>query len=504
MNLGQTRTRLVTAGAALTAVALIAGCGSTYRSVVTPIQQSGPTPQPSSFVAVVSASSTSAPGIATLVDYSGDTIMAQAPIGPGPLLFALDGTGTTGYTVNSDSTLTNFPVNSSSLQAKNVTYSTLAGSANPIGLFAPVAGLWAADLAGSDVDVFTSSPATLKLTIPVAPVPVMVIGATSIGERNYAISQVIDSNGTDCNTAPAAVAQNGLVTPIEISQNTADTAIAVGKCPVYALPSSDGRRLFVLNRGSDTVSVINIQTNTLDSCTPFANQSGQTVNCHPLLPLSTAAVTATGIAPPNGTTGMTSVAGPVYAEYNTATSQLVVANYDGSTISIIDVSLDEYGNDSATFGTTYTVKVGNNPAAVTVLYDGSRAYTANQTDGTVTVVNLSSRTVEKGGASALPVMGHPRSISSTQNSEYGKVYVSSPDSNFLTILTTTTDLVDTTIPVEGNIVDMHTTTQNGSSGNAGNVSRKPGYGLPCYLPDTATTKYSASLATCQAMPVPAS
>jgi DNA-binding beta-propeller fold protein YncE len=90
---------------------------------------------------------------------------------------------------------------------------------------------------------------------------------------------------------------------------------------------------------------------------------------------------------------MTATAGPVYAEYNAATNQLVVANYDGGTISVIDVSLDEYGNDSATFGTTFTIPVGKNPASVTVLNDGSRAYTANQADGTVTVVNLSSHTV---------------------------------------------------------------------------------------------------------------
>ncbi len=37
---------------------------------------------------------------------------------------------------------------------------------------------------------------------------------------------------------------------------------------------------------------------------------------------------------------MTAIAGPVYAEYNAATSQLVVANYDGGTISVIDVSLE--------------------------------------------------------------------------------------------------------------------------------------------------------------------
>jgi len=197
---------------------------------------------------------------------------------------------------------------------------------------------------------------------------------------------------------------------------------------------------------------------------------------------------------------MTTIAGPVYAEYNIAQSLLVVANYDGSTISIIDVSLDEYGNDSATFGTTYTVPVGKNPASVTVLYDGSRAYTANQTDGTVSIVNLSSHSVEK---AALAVVGHPRTVVSTQNSSYGKVYVASPDSNVLTIIGTggtDPDTVDTTVLVEGNIVDVRVSSQNGSSGNSNIVSRVPGYGQPCNLPlsDFApTTSINLTLANCQ-------
>jgi DNA-binding beta-propeller fold protein YncE len=34
----------------------------------------------------------------------------------------------------------------------------------------------------------------------------------------------------------------------------------VGKCPVFAVESPDGKRLFVLNRGDDTISVINART----------------------------------------------------------------------------------------------------------------------------------------------------------------------------------------------------------------------------------------------------
>ena len=177
----------------------------------------------------------------------------------------------------------------------------------------------------------------------------------------------------------------------------------------------------------------------------------------------------------------------------------MVANYAGNTISVIDVSLDEYGNDSATFGATYTIPVGNNPASVTVLFDGSRAYTANQTDQSVTIANLSSYTVEK----TLPVTGYPRTVVSTQNSSYGKVYVGSPNTDYLTILRTDQDIVDTTILLEGDIVDVRVSTQNGSSGNSNVLSRIPGYGQPCNLPPgvMATTYPSGyTLANCQKQP----
>jgi len=266
----------------------------------------------------------------------------------------------------------------------------------------------------------------------------------------------------------------------------------------------------VLNRGSDTISVINVQYCTINTCVPFLNQAGRQVTCHPTLPLSQAAVNATN-APANcnitsdptcslpADGGLPPTAGPVYAEYNAAKNLLVVADYDGGKISVIDVSLDEYGNDSATFGTTYTIPVGTNPASVTVLQDGSRAYTANQADQTVTIANLSSYTVEK----TLPVTGYPRNVVSTQNSTYGKVYVASPNSNFLTILRTDQDIVDTTILLEGDIVDVRVSTQNGSSGNNNNVSRIPGYGQPCNLPPAVmTSTYGASytLANCQKQP----
>jgi YVTN family beta-propeller protein len=486
---------------------LVVGCGAGYRPVITPINPSGPGSQPGSFAAVVSTPSPTSAGVVTVIDYAGDTVVAQAPIGPNPSSFSMDETGGNGYTVNSDGTITNFPI-SSQLQQKFVQYTTLPTTSNVVNLFSPSATLWAADLDKSVSDVLTGIPATFKLAVPVASTPLLVMGPAVLGQRNYAITQGFnDASGVSCNVAPRSVGSLGEADAIETSTYTVSARIPLGKCPVYAVQSFDARRLFVLNRGDDTVTVINSQNNTLDACTPFQNQDGQLVNCHPSLPLSLSAVSTinAGCAgstlppcggPPNGTAGMTDIAGPVYAEYNAVTQQLVVANYDGGTISVIDVSLDVYGNDSPTFGTTFTIPVGTNPASVTVLNDGSRAYTANQADGTVSVVNLASHTLTK----TLPVNGHPRTVVSTQNSIFGKVYAASPDSPYLTIIRTDQDIIDATVLIQGNIVDVRTSTQDGNRGNSNVVSRKPGLGQPCNLPPTLLPPASMTITNCTEMP----
>jgi hypothetical protein len=537
---GQGRALVAQVGAALAVSAFIAGCGNNNRPVVTPITPSGPPPQPTSNVVVVSSTGVSSPGVATIIDYSGDTIMAAAPIGPGPIAFTIDQAGSDGYTVNSDGTLTNFPI-STTLQAKFVFQSTLPFTAAPVNMMAPSAGLWAADLNGDVADVFGGFPESLKLSVPVgvasspATMPVSVFGPpTLVGLRNYVLSQNIpDTDTMTCTLAPASVTANGVATGIEIASNVADAPIVLdptassagtvnAKCPVYGVQSTDQKRFFVLNRGSDTVSVINSQNDTLDvGCPPptgCTNQNGQIYFTHPILPLSLSAVAATGVTPPNGTTGMKATAGPVDAVYNAATQQLVVADYDGGTVHVIDVSLDLYGNDSTTFGTTYTIPVGNTatpePASVTVLFDGTKAYTANQGDctpdcntsqnGTVSVVNLSTHTLEK----TLAVTGYPRTVVSTQNSEFSKVYAAAPDSPQLTVIEstpTTADQVDTTILVEGNVVDVRVTTENGTSTNSNYTSRVPGYGQPCNLPPAVlTAAYGASytLAECRLQSIP--
>ncbi len=298
MNYCQARVRLVQAGTLLTAAALVAGCGNNYRPAIIPINATGPAPQPTSYAVAVSAPSITTPGIATVIDYSGDSIMATAAIGIGPTTFTLDAGGFTGYTLNRDHTLTAFPV-STNLQDKLIQNTTLPPLAQPLNLYSPLAGLWAADLDGNLLDIFVGSPLTFLNSVPMAPTPVMVIGFGTTALRYFTLSQNIAApTGVECNISPTTQ-PIGEVTGTELSSYSSDPPIQVGRCPVYAVLSGDGKRLFVMNRGDDTISVINAQNDTLDTCSGLVNQAGQPVTCHPTLPLSLNALQATGITPPN-------------------------------------------------------------------------------------------------------------------------------------------------------------------------------------------------------------
>ena len=157
---------------------------------------------------------------------------------------------------------------------------------------------------------------------------------------------------------------------------------------------------------------------------------------------------------------------------------MITANYDSNTISVIDVSTDAFDNDASTFGTIHNVVVGNGPTSVTILQDGSRAYVANSKDSTISVVNLSSYTVEK--VIALPLnpdlsTPHPRMVASTYNYPTGKVYVTSQDSSNLVILRTDTDTIDATLQLQGNLINTRVSRQNaGLTTQIDNNSYSPG------------------------------
>jgi DNA-binding beta-propeller fold protein YncE len=452
---------------------LVAGCGNTYRPVVSAINPVGPAAQPQKFAVVISAPSSTAPGLVTFVDFAGDSVLITANVGVNPYYLILNSGGTIGYTLNGDGTVTSFGI-STQLLTSQIFQTTLLNSKNvlppslfPQGNFTYVAQpnsnpgtpFATPPLGRNSIAEFTGTPLSLQQELPIDPAfsPIYVAGVVN-ASRSFAINQAI-------NGGPGQVATIENTTTATIDTNP----ITVGRGPVYGVETADARRVFIMNQTDGTVSVINAQTNAFD------------------------------IVPAGATNPIPVGTSPLWADFAPTRNELVVANAgDGvnpGSLSIISIPLCntttqvtnpncDLNNpvDAVGFGTVLaTVPVGVNPRMVGVLQDGTRAYVVNQGDSTqpcgpavgsqpancsVSVVNLTTNTV----TSTIPLVttavvpgvtvtknGHPNYIAVTTGTPTGKVYVTSPESEFMTVIETDTDTVDTTIPLQGFGVSVRVT-----------------------------------------------
>ncbi len=425
----------------LAAVFGLAGCGNTYRPVVAAINPVGPAGQPQKYAIAVSSpvqtaagqncASSEASGLATIVDFSGDTVLITASLSAAPYYFNVNPSGTTGYTLNCDKTVNSFDI-STSLISSNVLFTTLLPGSNPVSILPLPTNSYIADPGLGAIDQLTGTPPALKQELPVSGSPIYVTGLNG-AERYYALNQ---------GTGGAA----GTASAIEATTNAISTTLPVGHKPVYGVTSGDGRRAYVLNQGDGTVSVINVISNALDS---FPNSANVLTSTIPV-----------GVA-------------PVWADFAPTRDEMVVLNEGNGTspgsLSIINIPLCSVNAlpanpncnannpiDASGFGQVIaTVPVGVNPIMVSVLSDGSRAYVANQGSGTISVVNLTSNTV----TATIPVNGHPAYLATTNAVPTGKVYVVSKDSTVMTVIETDTDTVDTTIPLQGYGISVRVTAQ---------------------------------------------
>jgi hypothetical protein len=465
---------------------LITGCGNNYRPVVSAINPVGPAAQPQKFAVAISSTGTPAnpstgapanptPGLLTFVDFSGDTILITANVGVDPYYLILNGGTTTnstaslGFTLNSDHTFTSFDIDTTLLTSQ-ILQTTLLPGANPVAILPAGLSTYVTDptlnLNQGNISQFTGTPLALRQQLAINPgfTPVYTVGIAS-APRVYPISRSL---------TPGAPGQ---ANTIESSSNTIDpTTIPLGVNPVYGVMTADAKRAFILNQGDGTASVINVQTNALDT-----------------VPTGATNPIALCVAP---VCNNPATANPLWADFAPARNEMVVANAgDGVNpgwLSVVSIPLcsatAQVGNpncdlnnpvDAIGFGTVVaTVPVGVNPVMVGVLQDttNSRAYvinsgnkdlpcaapgaavTATTTACTVSVINLNSNTViatiplplSISTDAATPANnGHPNYIAVTSGTPTGKVYVVSPDSNFMTIIRTDTDAIDTTVALQG-------------------------------------------------------
>lgn len=432
-----------TAMAALaTGLLAVAGCGNNYRPVITAINPVGPAGQPTKYAVAISDPNLgdvngTLPGLVTFVDFSGDTVLITANIGVKPYYLILGASGSTGLTLNQDGTVNSFGISTSLLSSSVLQTTLLATPANkplPTSIFPQGTYTYITQPGRASVAELAGSPLTLRQELaPVGAAPVYIAGVAS-APRIYALS-------------PSATAGSpGVATPIETSTNTPSTALPVGVNPVYGVMTADARRAFVMNQGSNTVSVIDAQNNQLD----------------------------TGVT--NGLIQDPNAVAPIWADFAPTLSELVVANEgtgsDNGSVSIFSIplcsALSPTGNpncnvsnpiDATGFGKLVAnIPVGKNPLMVGVLQDGTQAYVINQGDSTVSVINLKTNTVTA-TISVAASTPNPTFLAVTTGTPTGKVYVTSTTSKQMTVIRTDTNQVDTAISLQGYGIQVRMTAQ---------------------------------------------
>lgn len=346
--------RRATISAVLVVVTLwAAGCGDTYRNIITPVTPSGGDPQASHTAVVLSqavdGSGNPIAGAAISVNTSGDTVSAIAQTGVNPVNVAIVTGGLRALVANKNDG--NVTVLNTLLPLNPATTITLPNTpaAQPVFCFAPTSSRGYVALAGrNSVAVLDLSTATFLSEISVGTNPVAMTGFSD-GTRVYVANQ-----------------GSNTVSSVDTSTSTA-TNIVVGSSPVWVVISSDSSHIYVVNQGSNNISVIRTSDNTVTATVPVGSS-------------------------------------PVFAAFDTKEQLLWVANQGSNSVTLIDGSSDTPVVEA-------TIPVGTAPVSIAPLPDGTRTYVANSGDSTVTIVNDLSRTTR-----TLTVGTNPVSVAASSDS----------------------------------------------------------------------------------------
>ncbi|HJX85842.1 MAG TPA: YncE family protein [Candidatus Angelobacter sp.] len=323
--------------AAMACLLLVIGCGNTFRQFITPVP--GPSGDPGDLShAVVTSTNPTAGGLGTdlHVNVSGDSLSGVVPLGTNPLFFgygsgrafALDGTGNLTLYVGL------LPLTS-----------VLATAVPPLGTSGQVAGgitsggaIYIANSGSNNVSVLSATSNTFASTVATGTQPVMVAAGTA--DKVYVVNR--GSNN---------------VTVISTLDNSILKTIPVGPSPIWAVMSTDGVNVFVVNQGDGTVSVLDT-TLDLEIC----SNGTVIVACTPANRIHV---------------GTSAGSSPNFAFFDSPRRRVYVTNTGENTVSVIKADGVNLGVLPPIVPTLLAnVTVSGKPTSVTALADGSRAYAA--------------------------------------------------------------------------------------------------------------------------------
>ncbi|MCR8635484.1 cadherin-like beta sandwich domain-containing protein [Paenibacillus radicis (ex Xue et al. 2023)] len=180
---------------------------------------------------------------------------------------------------------------------------------------------------------------------------------------------------------------SGTVSVIDPATDTVIRTITVGAQPHGVAFNSDGSKAYVANRNGNTLSVINTATLAVTgTITVLANPIAMvTVGQKLFLTQQTAnQVAVIDLTNDTVSSQITVGVGPYGLSVNPNGTKIYVANQSGNSVSVIKVA------DNTVEA---TITVGTLPTATEVSPDGSRVYVANSGSSTASVINTTNNTV---------------------------------------------------------------------------------------------------------------
>lgn len=391
---------------------LISGCGDQFRPVATPLPLPSPTPQNARFAAFTSCfidpaitdplkrdcsatdSSTNPPtpapsGASTDINVSGDTVVGITLTGRSPINALAESTTVATADRDSDTVTSYTRLNlGTTTTVSGPTTTGLPSGAHPTALVNANGTIYVTESGRNVVGVLGGSPFSITAEVPVGTNPVNLTVLPN-GKKIYVVNQG-DSSVTVVDTTDNSVVAT-IINPLASS-------------PVWAVPSADSSHVYVVNQGSSNVTVV-------DATNDFV-------------------VATLGVG-----------SSPNFATFDTQNQRVIVTN-PGAGTSAGSISVINADPTSPLFESVSNIAVGINPRSATALANGTRIYVANTGSHSISVVNSLSLTVSKTISlisSVTPADMTPSPVSIASDAESQKVMTANRDSNDISIINTATD-----------------------------------------------------------------
>ena len=381
---------------------LVAGCGDVFRPVATPLPL--PSPDPQTFRLAVftscaldpatkmcSTSNTAPTGASTDLDVSGDTLAGVTPVGRSPIFALVEATQvvTADHDTDTVTDYSHFSLTTSTSISAPTTIGLPSG-ARPSSLADASGTIYVAESGRNVVGVLGGAPLALTTEVPVGTNPVN-LAALPNAKKVYVVNQ-----GSDSVTVISATDTSVLAT----------IQLPAGSSPVWAVASADSARLYVVNHGLNNVTVVDATSDTAIATVPVGGA-------------------------------------PNYAVFDTHNQRVLVTNPGSNTLSAINAD-----PTSPQFISVTTVAVGSSPVSVTALADGTRVYVANQGSNSVSVINSLNLAVTKtiSLVSSSVIVGSnsqsdptPSPVWIASDGQSSKVFTANRDAQDVSVILTATD-----------------------------------------------------------------